>query len=174
MNFAGLHSIGFALLFVLLAEAGCNRLKQASSESTAAPTIVSAAMAMMRRGAARANSAILCSTSHPLHIVLSVPRSASVGRPRDVSDRMLEPSPNRVGASCGNRGRGHDHDCRRRHLCRGREALRAGGGGGREEQGRQLCESAHVRQWTQVPDDAGATRSTKPHWPASHVEEAVA
>ena len=38
MNFAGLHSIGFALLFVLLAEAGCNRLKQASSESTAAPT----------------------------------------------------------------------------------------------------------------------------------------
>ena len=38
MNFAGLRSIGFALLFVLLAEAGCNRSKQASSESSAAPT----------------------------------------------------------------------------------------------------------------------------------------
>jgi hypothetical protein len=38
MNFAGLRSIGVAVLSVLLAEAGCNRSKQASSESSAAPT----------------------------------------------------------------------------------------------------------------------------------------
>src|SRR5260370_12635194 len=38
MNIAGLRSIGSALLFVLLAGAGCNRPKQASSESSAAPT----------------------------------------------------------------------------------------------------------------------------------------
>jgi pimeloyl-ACP methyl ester carboxylesterase len=38
VNFAGLRSIGFALLFVLLAEAGCNRAKRASSESSAAST----------------------------------------------------------------------------------------------------------------------------------------
>jgi pimeloyl-ACP methyl ester carboxylesterase len=38
MNFAGLRPIGFAALFVLLAEAGCNRSNQASSESSAAPT----------------------------------------------------------------------------------------------------------------------------------------
>ena len=38
MNIAGLRSIGFAVLLVLLAGAGCNRPKQASSESSAAPT----------------------------------------------------------------------------------------------------------------------------------------
>src|SRR5436190_21165153 len=38
MNFAGLRSIGFAVLLVLLAGAGCNRSKRASSESSAAPT----------------------------------------------------------------------------------------------------------------------------------------
>jgi acetyl esterase/lipase len=38
MNIAGLRSIGFAVLLVLLAGAGCNRSEQASSESTAAPT----------------------------------------------------------------------------------------------------------------------------------------
>ena len=50
--------------------------------------MTSAATARMRRGAAMASSAIRCSTSHPLHIVLSVPRSASVGRPRDVSNNF--------------------------------------------------------------------------------------
>src|SRR5437660_2406102 len=38
MNIAGLRSIGFAVLLVLLAGAGCNRPKRASSESSAAPT----------------------------------------------------------------------------------------------------------------------------------------
>jgi pimeloyl-ACP methyl ester carboxylesterase len=38
MNIAGLRSIGSAVLLVLLAGAGCNRLKRASSESSAAPT----------------------------------------------------------------------------------------------------------------------------------------
>jgi pimeloyl-ACP methyl ester carboxylesterase len=38
MNIAGLRSIGSAVLIVLLAEAGCNRPKRASSESSAAPT----------------------------------------------------------------------------------------------------------------------------------------
>jgi pimeloyl-ACP methyl ester carboxylesterase len=38
MNIAGLRSIGCAVLLVLLAGAGCNRPKQASSESSAAPT----------------------------------------------------------------------------------------------------------------------------------------
>src|SRR5262245_620874 len=38
MNIAGLHSIGFAVLLALVAGAGCNRSKQASSESSAAPT----------------------------------------------------------------------------------------------------------------------------------------
>ena len=38
MNIAGLRSIGSAVLLVLLAGAGCNRPKQASSESSAAPT----------------------------------------------------------------------------------------------------------------------------------------
>ncbi len=38
MNIAGLRSIGFAVLLVLLAGAGCNRSKRASSESSAAPT----------------------------------------------------------------------------------------------------------------------------------------
>lgn len=38
MNFAGLRRIGFALLFILFAGAGCNRPKQASSESSASPT----------------------------------------------------------------------------------------------------------------------------------------
>src|ERR1700719_2741394 len=38
MNIAGLHSIGSAVLLVLLAGAGCNRPKRASSESSAAPT----------------------------------------------------------------------------------------------------------------------------------------
>lgn len=38
MNFDGLHPIGFAVLFILLAEAGCNRSKQASSEPSATPT----------------------------------------------------------------------------------------------------------------------------------------
>ena len=38
MNMAGLRSIGFAVLLVLLAGAGCNRPKRASSESSAAPT----------------------------------------------------------------------------------------------------------------------------------------
>src|SRR5438876_5119434 len=38
MNVAGLRSIGFAILLVLLAGAGCNRPKRASSESSAAPT----------------------------------------------------------------------------------------------------------------------------------------
>ena len=38
MNTAGLRSIGFAILFVLLAGAGCNRAKRASSESSASPT----------------------------------------------------------------------------------------------------------------------------------------
>jgi pimeloyl-ACP methyl ester carboxylesterase len=38
MNFAVLRPIGFAALFVLLAEAGCNRSEQALSESSTAPT----------------------------------------------------------------------------------------------------------------------------------------
>ena len=38
MNFAGLRPIGSAVLLVLLAGAGCNRPKRASSESSAAPT----------------------------------------------------------------------------------------------------------------------------------------
>src|SRR2546423_15414088 len=38
MNFAGLRPVGFAVLFVLLAGAGCNRPKRASSESGPAPT----------------------------------------------------------------------------------------------------------------------------------------
>ncbi len=38
MNVAGLRVIGFTLLLVLLAGAGCNRSKRASSESSAAPT----------------------------------------------------------------------------------------------------------------------------------------
>ena len=38
MNIARLRSIGFAILPVLLAAAGCNRPKQASSESSVAPT----------------------------------------------------------------------------------------------------------------------------------------
>jgi pimeloyl-ACP methyl ester carboxylesterase len=38
MNIAGLRSIGFAVLLVLLAVAGCNRSKRASSESSAEPT----------------------------------------------------------------------------------------------------------------------------------------
>jgi alpha-beta hydrolase superfamily lysophospholipase len=38
MNIAGLRSIGFAALLVLLAGAGCNRLEPASSESSATPT----------------------------------------------------------------------------------------------------------------------------------------
>src|SRR6266481_3133195 len=38
MNTGGLRSIGFAILLVLLAGAGCNRPKRASSESSAAPT----------------------------------------------------------------------------------------------------------------------------------------
>ena len=38
MNIAGLRSIGFAVLLVLFAGAGCNRPKRASSESSAAPT----------------------------------------------------------------------------------------------------------------------------------------
>jgi hypothetical protein len=38
MNIAGLRSIGFAVLLVLLAGAGCNRPKRASSESSPAPT----------------------------------------------------------------------------------------------------------------------------------------
>jgi pimeloyl-ACP methyl ester carboxylesterase len=38
MNIAGLRSIGSAMLLVLLAGAGCNRPKRASSESSAAPT----------------------------------------------------------------------------------------------------------------------------------------
>ena len=38
MNFAGLRPIGFAVLLVLLAGAGCNRPNQASSESSASPT----------------------------------------------------------------------------------------------------------------------------------------
>src|SRR6476469_2514778 len=38
MNFDGLRPIGFAVLFILLAEAGCNRSRQASSESSATPT----------------------------------------------------------------------------------------------------------------------------------------
>jgi pimeloyl-ACP methyl ester carboxylesterase len=38
MNIAGLRSIGFAVLLVLLAGNGCNRPKRASSESSAAPT----------------------------------------------------------------------------------------------------------------------------------------
>ena len=38
MNIAALRSIGFAVLLVLLAGAGCNRSKRASSESSAAPT----------------------------------------------------------------------------------------------------------------------------------------
>src|SRR5262245_36965189 len=38
MNIAGLRSGGFAALLVLLAGAGCNRSKQASSESTNVPT----------------------------------------------------------------------------------------------------------------------------------------
>jgi pimeloyl-ACP methyl ester carboxylesterase len=38
MNIAGLRLIGSAVLLVLLAGAGCNRPKQASSESSAAPT----------------------------------------------------------------------------------------------------------------------------------------
>src|SRR6266576_1796382 len=38
MNIAGLRSIGSAVLLVLLAGAGCNRPKRASSESSLAPT----------------------------------------------------------------------------------------------------------------------------------------
>jgi len=38
VNIAGLRSIGFAVLLVLLAGAGCNRPKGASSESSATPT----------------------------------------------------------------------------------------------------------------------------------------
>jgi pimeloyl-ACP methyl ester carboxylesterase len=38
MNVAGLRSIGFAVLLVLLAGVGCNRSKRASSESSASPT----------------------------------------------------------------------------------------------------------------------------------------
>jgi pimeloyl-ACP methyl ester carboxylesterase len=38
MNFAGFRSIGSAVLLVLLGEAGCNRPKRASSDSSAAPT----------------------------------------------------------------------------------------------------------------------------------------
>jgi len=38
MKIGGLHSIVSAVLLVLLAGAGCNRLKQASSESGASPT----------------------------------------------------------------------------------------------------------------------------------------
>ena len=38
MNIAGLRSIGSGVLLVLLAGAGCNRPKRASSESSAAPT----------------------------------------------------------------------------------------------------------------------------------------
>ena len=38
MNIAGLRSIGSAMLLVLLAGAGCNRPKRASSESGPAPT----------------------------------------------------------------------------------------------------------------------------------------
>jgi acetyl esterase/lipase len=38
MNFAALRPIGFAVLLVVLGGAGCNRPKQASSESSAAPT----------------------------------------------------------------------------------------------------------------------------------------
>jgi hypothetical protein len=38
MNIAGLRSIGSAVLLVLLAGAGCNRPKRASSELGAAPT----------------------------------------------------------------------------------------------------------------------------------------
>jgi pimeloyl-ACP methyl ester carboxylesterase len=38
MNIAGFRSIGFAVLLVLLAGAGCNRPKRASSESSAMPT----------------------------------------------------------------------------------------------------------------------------------------
>src|SRR4029078_13662473 len=38
MNIAGLRSIGSAVLLVLLAGAGCNRPKRASSESSATPT----------------------------------------------------------------------------------------------------------------------------------------
>jgi hypothetical protein len=36
MNIAGVRSIGFAILLVLLAGANCNRPKRASSESNAA------------------------------------------------------------------------------------------------------------------------------------------
>ena len=38
MKIAGLRSISFAVLLVLLTGAGCNRSKRASSESNAAPT----------------------------------------------------------------------------------------------------------------------------------------
>ncbi len=38
MNISGLRSIGFAVLLVFLAGAGCNRSKRASSESSAVPT----------------------------------------------------------------------------------------------------------------------------------------
>src|SRR6516165_6733053 len=38
MNMVGLRSIGFAMLLVLLAGAGCNRSKRASSESSTSPT----------------------------------------------------------------------------------------------------------------------------------------
>src|SRR5436305_13760983 len=38
MNIAGLRSIGSAVLLLLVAGAGCNRPKRASSESSAAPT----------------------------------------------------------------------------------------------------------------------------------------
>src|SRR5215469_17771562 len=38
MNIAGLRLIGFAVLVVLLAGAGCHRSKRESSESSAAPT----------------------------------------------------------------------------------------------------------------------------------------
>ena len=38
MNFAGLRPIGFALLLLLLAGAGCNRPKRASAESSTSPT----------------------------------------------------------------------------------------------------------------------------------------
>ena len=38
MNFAGLRSIGFALLLVLFAAAGCNRSTRAWSDSNGSPT----------------------------------------------------------------------------------------------------------------------------------------
>jgi pimeloyl-ACP methyl ester carboxylesterase len=38
MNFAGLRRVGFALLFILFAAAGCNRPKETASESNTSPT----------------------------------------------------------------------------------------------------------------------------------------